>query len=124
MDFIREAGFGIWLVLLFGGVSFAASLRYALAPRRELLPLIVGFAIATLLAGALGTVTGIQLSAEHIGEVEASKRWIFLLGLRESLNNAVAALVLASVDALLATAGAYRLFKAERSGAEAASASA
>jgi hypothetical protein len=113
MDFVREAGFGIWLVFAFGGLSLAAAARYAAAPRREHLPVIVGFAVATLLAGALGTVTGIQLSARHVGELAAGERWIFLIGLAESLHALVVALVIACADALLATVGAHRLARAD-----------
>lgn len=111
VEFIREAGWGIYPVLLFGGVSLAVSLRYAIAPRRELLPLVIGFAVATVIAGLLGAVTGIQTTVRYVGEVAASERWLFLVGLRESLNNVVAALCIATIDALLATAGAYRFVR-------------
>lgn len=108
IQFIREAGWGIWPIAIFGAVSLFLALRYAIAPRRELLPLIIGFAVATVIAGLLGTVTGVQHSANHIMEVEVDRRWIFLLGLRESLNNMVAALVITTLTALAATAGSYR----------------
>lgn len=65
----------------------------------------IGLLLAlTMMAGLFGTALGVQVSAEHIGEVDADERWIFLLGLRESLNNIVAALGLgaASVMVLLA----------------------
>jgi hypothetical protein len=108
IQFIQEAGWGFWPVAVFGAVSLFLALRYAIAPRRELLPLIIGFGVATVIAGLLGTVTGVQHSANYIMEVEADRRWIFLLGLRESLNNMVAALVVTAVTALAATVGSYR----------------
>ena len=67
MEFIREAGFGIFFVIAFGGASLAVALRHALAPRRDRLALVVGFAVLTLLAGLMGTVTGVQVSASAYG---------------------------------------------------------
>lgn len=100
--FIRDAGVVIWPVLVFGLLGLALVAWHAAAPRRDRLTLIVGVAIATLLFGVLGTVLGIQVSASAGGE-------FFLEGVRESLNNAVAALVFATLHTLGATYGTYRL---------------
>lgn len=113
-DFIREAGWGIYPVMLFGAVSLIVSLRYAIAPAREILPLVIGFGVATIIAGALGTTTGLQATASFVARTQADERWLFVVGLRESLNNMDAALLVAAVDALLGTIGAYRLQKARR----------
>jgi hypothetical protein len=112
MEFVREAGFGILLVMAFGGASLVVSFRYALAPKRELLALVVGFATLTLLAGLIGAVTGIQRSASGYATATPPVSTLFLVGLRESLNNVVASLVIVSLDAMLATAGAYRRARA------------
>jgi hypothetical protein len=108
MMFIREAGWGIWPVLLFGVIGLALSLRYALTPAPRLLPLIVGFAVATIIVGCLGAVTGLQRSVGDLGRVLPERRWIFLLGLRESLNNVVAAFTTVGVVSLVAMVGGYR----------------
>lgn len=107
--FIHEAGWGIWPVFLFGLISLVLSVMHAVSPRRELVPLIVGFGVATVLAGLLGTLTGLQRSAQYIHEIE--QKWIFLVGLRESLNCLVAALVIATLDALTAAVGSMRLVR-------------
>lgn len=111
MHFIREAGWPIILVLGFGGASLAAAVRYRRTLDRELFSLMIGLAIATLILGVLGTALGVQLSARHIHEVAPGEKWIFLLGLKESLNNLVAALVIVCVDTLIATSGAWRAAK-------------
>lgn len=108
MDFIREAGFGIWPVMVFGAVAAALAASHALRPRPERMPLIVGASLMTLLFGALGTVLGIQMSVRYLDQVADADRWIFLVGLRESLNNLVAALLVIAVTCLLASLGAYR----------------
>lgn len=110
-DFIREAGWGIYPVILFGAISLAVALRYALLPKRELLPLVIGFSVATIIAGALGTTTGLQATANYVAQTASTDRWLFVVGLRESLNNMDAALFVATLDALLATIGAYRFAK-------------
>ena len=114
MDFIREAGWGIYPVMLFGALSLAVALRYAIAPSRELLPLVIGFGVATVIAGALGTATGLQATASFVAQTGADQRGLFVVGLKESLNNMDAALLVAAIDALLGTIGAYRLQKARR----------
>ncbi|MBK8170471.1 MAG: hypothetical protein IPK60_09010 [Sandaracinaceae bacterium] len=110
-DFIREAGWGIYPVLLFGAISFAVAIRYAVAPKSELLPLVIGFGVATIIAGALGTTTGLQATATYVANTGEANRWIFVEGLRESLNNMDAALLIAALNALAATVGSYRLAK-------------
>jgi hypothetical protein len=101
LEFIREAGWGIFPVLIFGAVSLAAAVQYVRTHDRYWLALLCALAVLTLLAGALGTATGLQASARYIGDVALDEKWIFLVGLRESLNNATAALVIVTVDALL-----------------------
>jgi hypothetical protein len=107
--FIREGGWPIFPVLILGALSLVSAVRYAANPRRELLALVIGFGVATVIMGAFGTALGVQMSARYIGEVDASRRWIFLLGLQESLNNLTVALAVAGLDALIATGGAWRM---------------
>ena len=68
----------------------------------------LGMGAMTVFAGILGSVKGMQRSAEAIGGVAADERWIFLLGVKESLQNMVVAMVLLSVAVLLLTVGAWR----------------
>lgn len=108
LGFIREAGWPIFLVLALGTASLGVAIRYALDGQRELWVVIVGLGVATLLVGAFGTALGIQASARYIGDVLPERRWIFVLGVQESLHNLTAALAFAIVDALLLTRGAWR----------------
>lgn len=106
-DFLVEGGFGIYPVLLFGLAAVALAFRYARAPRPGDLALLVGVGMATLLLGLLGTVTGIQASARYIDATP--DKWLFLVGLKESLNVFVSALVATSIEVLVATYGAVKL---------------
>lgn len=106
MEFIREAGWGIWPVLVFGSISLGLALHYAVRPRRSLFALVIGFSVATGLAGCLGTFTGVQNTVTN-----ATNTMIFFVGLRESLHNMVAAFVIITITCLLVTAGSYRMVR-------------
>lgn len=111
-EFIHEGGWGMYPTIAFGLITAAIALWHAVAPAAKRTALIVGFGAATLLSGILGTTVGLQHSVMHIRSLPADDRWIFLIGLRESLNCTVAALVLAMIAALLATYGSYRRARA------------
>ncbi len=99
---------GIWPVLAFGLIALTLSILYALKPRRSRYALVVGFSAATVFAGFLGALTGVQNSVRYISKVEDGERWLFLVGLRESLNNTVCAFVIVTIACLLVTIGSYR----------------
>jgi hypothetical protein len=103
-----EAGWPVWPVLLFGAVTLTLAISHALKPRPEKLPLIIGFGIASVILGCLGTVLGIQLSIQGLAQLQESQRWILALGVRESLQNLVVALLFAAASTLATTIGSYR----------------
>ncbi len=106
-DFIVEGGIGIYPVIVFGLAAIALAVRYARSPQKGDLALLAGVGIATLLLGSLGTVVGIQASAGFIHATP--EKWLFLVGLKESLNVLVTALVAVTLEVLVATYGAVRL---------------
>lgn len=108
MNAIREGGWPMYVVLLCGAASLGAAIGYARSMRRELVAAVVGLGVATLLAGAFGTVAGVMVSIDHIVDVPADQRWIVLIGLKESLNNIGLAIVFAFLDSLLITRGLWR----------------
>lgn len=113
MDFIRDAGWGIYPVLFFGVFGVVVALRHATEPRRDRLALVAGLAIATVLLGMLGAVTGMQTSAAGYSAAGTPPLHLFLVGLREASNNMVAALLFAVLQTLVATYGTVRAYKAE-----------
>lgn len=119
-EIIREAGWGIYPVVLFGGAMLVVGLRHLATPRRSLFNLAVGFSVATLLAGMLGAATGIQATVQHVTRLSGAGEGLFLVGLRESLHNLVAALVLVCVNALVLTAGRYTALRREERARQAA----
>jgi hypothetical protein len=112
--YIREAGWGIWPVFLFSLLSLGVSIYYLLKPKRGILPLVIGLSITTLIAGCLGALTGVQHSVQYIEKAAEGERWMFLVGLRESLNNLVVALIVVFFVSLFAMVGAFRQSKKDK----------
>ena len=107
-EIIRNAGWPIYPVLFFGGIALVLGVRHALVPQRSLLPLLVGFAAATIVMGCLGTSLGVQHTIEGIRE-RPDLHWMFVLGLGESLNNFSTALFLVLPATLAAAFGSWRM---------------
>jgi hypothetical protein len=103
---IHEAGYGIYPVLLFGFATILFAVRHLITRSRSLVPAVKWLMALTATSGLLGTATGMQKSAGAIGE--AADKWIFLIGLDESLNNVIVALVLVSVAMLVMLAANLR----------------
>ena len=112
--FVQESGPVLFPVLLFGAIALLGAMRYFRNPMRELLSLAVGATAATCVMGILGTVQGLQKAARYIAEVPAEDRWIFLIGLRESLNTTAVALFFGVLVSITLTLGAYRGEKRQR----------
>src|SRR5262249_41497155 len=108
-DLIREAGWPVFPILLLGGGALLVALRHAAIPQRSLVPLALGLIAATVVMGFFGTALGMQASAEAIGRVEPERRWIFLIGLKESLGCLDVALALALPACLGLGWGSYRV---------------
>jgi hypothetical protein len=108
LEIFREAGWGIYPVTIFGLAAIACSAMYARRLEARWHGVGLGMAAMTVFAGILGSVKGMQRSAEGLHQVASDERWIFLLGVRESLQNMVVAMVLLSIAVLLLTVGAWR----------------
>ncbi len=108
-DFIRDAGWPIFPTLAFGIAALAVSIKMIDKPTEQLASLVRNLSCITLILGLFGTIVGLQHSVGAIEKVEPAMRWIFLLGLRETLNNLDAALLVLFPTMLCYTAGTFRL---------------
>ena len=107
-DFVHEAGWGIYPVLVFGSASLVAAIGYARTARRDVFSVLFALGVLTCLFGLLGTATGLQASARAINTVSLDDKWIFIVGLRESLNNLVGALLIVCLDGMVVSASLTR----------------
>lgn len=99
IDFIKMAGWGIYPVFIFGFSAVFVAVRHLMQQKKSQIVTAKWLMALTGMAGVLGTVTGLQMSSRHIHEIP--EKWIFLIGLDESLNNMVAAGVLIVIAMLV-----------------------
>lgn len=108
-QFFLDGGFGMFPTLALGATAFVLALRHAMLPKPEIMPLIVGFGLATLLSGGLGLVTGLVATLKFVQQLPPVQQGpVVMIGIGESLANAVLALALATLVALAAGVGGYR----------------
>lgn len=110
MKAFRLGGWGMYPTALFGILLVAVAVRYAVRPERRFVPLLVCLGIVTLLAGALGFVTGFikMMDGATSGRWPGPEHVVAMVGLGESLHNVALALLLTMFAALAATIGAFK----------------
>ena len=99
MEMIREAGVFVYGVLVFGALSVGWAVTYARtrdAEQRFRWLVLTSLAVAF---GVLGSALGLQASVQYI--TTTPDKWLFLVGLRESLHNLSLALGFVILDLLL-----------------------
>ena len=108
MHILREAGPPVWGVILLGALSLYHAIRWARADGR--LATLVGSAAATLCAGALGTLWGLQMAFGGLKELPdpATQHWIAFVGIKEAAYNLDIALGFVLLAALVASYGRRR----------------
>lgn len=108
-DFYHAGGMGMYPVTLFGFLLVVSCVLYTLRLRPHHARLAKIMAGTTLMAGLLGTVTGICNSAFYIQKVEVAKQVeILALGVQESLHDTILALIFVIIASLIASAGVLR----------------
>ena len=108
MGYLNEAGPLIWLVLVAGIVALVMAALYAANRQRRQASAALAATAGTVIVALIATVTGFQRAVGPLGQVAAEERWIYLIGLQESLNNVVVALVLAFLVTVLLAIGTWR----------------
>jgi hypothetical protein len=95
--------------LAFGLFMVLAAVRFAARPEATMLPVVRSLAYLTGASGVLGFTTGLINSLLYIEKVPPEKRYIWMIGLGESLCNVGLALVLVVLMLLFVAAGHFRL---------------
>ena len=105
----RLGGWGMYPTLAFGLFMVLAGVRFAARTQAAMLPVVRTLGYLTGASGVLGFVTGLIKSLLYIENVPPEKRYIWLIGLGESLCNVGLALVLIVLTLLFVAAGHFRL---------------
>jgi ABC-type phosphate/phosphonate transport system permease subunit len=109
-DAFIAGGFGMYPTLLAGLALLIASIQYARRPERRYVPLLLALGLFTLLAGSLGTITGVMTCLHYyVGPVGGQDPMFIAAGVEEALHNMALALLLSVLSALFASVGAWRL---------------
>lgn len=110
MDAFIAGGFGMYPTLVAGLALLAACVRYARRPESRYVPLMLCLGLFTLLAGALGFISGVITVLKAItGPLADAGPSVLYIGIQESLHNVALALLLTTLSALVASVGAWRL---------------
>lgn len=107
--FFEAGGFGMFPTLAFGAALAAAAVALALRPGARRAWLAAALGLLTLAGGTLGFLMGVVNTLRYVQEVQAADFWrVVCLGVAESLNNVVLAVVFVVVALLAASVAALR----------------
>ena len=118
MEFMREGGFPIWIVLLFGLITLGVSALFLFRPTERRLALMRGLSSATTFS-VLAAVCACLAAVMH--KVPGTPEWakspevhlIVMTGIGESLAPAILGFTMLSLAWLMAALGQRRLVRGE-----------
>lgn len=119
MHWFELGGFAMWTTLALGMLAILSACQYARRPDTRYVPLVASLGVMTLLSGSFGFTTGLIASLQGKHMSTETQRWMWMVGVSESLVNVAFALLLLSVVTAAMVVGAYRLSRAEPSAARA-----
>jgi hypothetical protein len=109
VEFFRNGGVGMYLVLVFGFPLVAASVLYALRPERSQWPLLTALALSTVVSGVLGFSLGLMMTFKYIQKVPQPEQFVIsALGFSESITNLILAFMLLAMSGGLVSIGTFR----------------
>ncbi len=112
MDLIREGGFPMWFLLLFGAGALVAAGMFAHKPKRERLPLLFSLTALVIFESIMGVFVDLAAVGHH-----ASENWekfqptlvqSLLQGFAEAMAPGVLGFGLVATVMLLTVLGFYR----------------
>ena len=114
MDFMREGGYAMWVVLLFGGITMTAAVIFALRPREEQLGFIRGMSTATVFAIISGVAADLGATFHNVANREESHNFPDLavhtmVGLSESMSPAILGFTMLGIVWFIMAVGLRRL---------------
>jgi hypothetical protein len=117
LNFIRDGGWGMFLIMAFGTASLVAAASYAFRGSARPPGSLWGMAFATLFVTFAGFASDLKavftyLAGDAVDAAQRSK--ILCQGLSESLNTVIMGFMFLSLTALVAAYGSARAARAAR----------
>jgi hypothetical protein len=113
MTLIREGGWPMWLVLIFGLVSLGTAARFAWQPSRSRLGFIYGISVATMFTSVMAICADLAAVGHSMNQNwdawKDEPARVLCQGFAESMSPGIMGFSFLSMVALLLAAGATRL---------------
>lgn len=108
-NFFQAGGWGMYPTSISGFLLAASAVLYLMRPDRRFVPVVASLAAVAFGAGLLSTCVGIVNSLHYLPQVpQPDQVKIAGLGISESLNNLVLALIILVPSGLVFAAGSLR----------------
>lgn len=116
-QFILEGGIAMIVILIFGLVTLATAVQFALRPESHRLRFIIAMAIATLFAALNGLFAGVASTFHFVTSNEELRKGpdfvpVLLQGVSESLSNPITGFTLLTLAAFVTAIGLRRMPRA------------
>ena len=109
-EFYKHGGITMFPTTLFGFILVALALSFVIRPHRHQLTRILAFGATTLVCGLLGCSVGLIMTFRFIRQLEPSEQFsVAAMGVAESLNNVVLALLIVLIASVVTCVGSLRL---------------
>lgn len=112
MQFLREGGFPMWFLLIFGGASIGAAGMFARRPSRDRLPLVIALTLTTIFTSIMGVFADLAAVGHHTSDQWDKYQPILtqalLQGFAESMAPGILGFGLVTLASLLVVLGLYR----------------
>jgi len=112
LSFMREGGYAMWVILVVGGAGLVTASLYARRPQDRLIAALRTLSMATVFVTLSGVAAGFATTLHGVAEdPEMSKemaRYV-MIGLAESLANAILGFSLLGIAWLVAAVGARKV---------------
>lgn len=112
VEFFKNGGFGMWPVLVFGLITVATAGYYAFRAQAQVKGFIEWMSRTVLFASLTGTITGIATTLGYVTSDKCPRSELTvttMMGIRESLSNAIMGFAFLTVIFLLTAIGQRRL---------------